>query len=235
MSVHEVPKIPALSILCLTYPALAGAGLLQASPNAISPSWLASLAHRNFAQCNLRHPVSSPIGGSVSPDVVSKWRLQPLRIISFSCSSSPTPPFCRFGEIQKLRSRLYHPCSSPRACQKNPETFDHDNLRHQHQQHRPFGFRSNQHNQTIIQSIHGTVCPAAKEIRFATVPMVQPITLQRIASQTFGKSPFQATGTLLSQALLEICVVIALIIPKVYSWAGPAQRAVLNFTNFTMG
>ena len=41
MSVHEVPKIPALSILCLTYPALAGAGLLQASPNAISPSWLA--------------------------------------------------------------------------------------------------------------------------------------------------------------------------------------------------
>ena len=140
MSVHEVPKIPALSILCLTYPALAGAGLLQASPNAISPSWLASLAHRNFAQCNLRHPVSSPIGGSVSPDVVSKWRLQPLRIISFSCSSSPTPPFCRFGEIQKLRSRLYHPCSSPRACQKSPETFDHDNLRHQHQQHRPFGF-----------------------------------------------------------------------------------------------
>lgn len=74
--------------------------------------------------------------------------------------------------------------------------------------------------------------------------MVQPITFQRIASQTFGKSPFQATGTLPSQALLEICVVIALIIPKVYSWgidfclwasAGPAQRAVLNFTNFTMG
>ena len=102
--------------------ALAGAGLLQASPNAISPSWLASLAHRNFAQCNLRHPVCSPIGGSVSPDVVSKW-LQPLRIISFSCSSSPAPPFCRFGEIQKLRSRLYHPCSSSSACQKSPETL----------------------------------------------------------------------------------------------------------------
>lgn len=95
----------------------------------------------------------------------------------------PTPrPFDRCGESQKLHSPLCHP-----GRKASHVTESRQSLRLQFgrrkgltKQHSVFSARNCQigpeQNSRGQMHSRGAVCPAAKEIRLATVPIVQPMT-----------------------------------------------------------